>query len=239
VELEGGRDGDSESFVTVLAEHAGALTRVGRVRGLGRGERIYSVRFIENKGYVVTFREVDPLYTLDLATPTAPRVLGELKIRGYSAYLHPAADDLLIGVGQDATRQGRVLGTQLSLFDVSDLRNPRRLHRRTVASGSWSDVEYDHHAFLYWPPAKLAVLPVSAAGARGRSLFDGAMGFRLERNSGIAESFRISHGTPRRPAPISRSLVVRETLYTLSARGLAANRMGTFGGAGFVALPRR
>ena len=238
VELEGGRDGDSESFVTVLAERGGTLPRVGGVRGLGHGERIYSVRFIEDKGYVVTYREVDPLYTLDLSTPTAPHVLGELKIRGYSAYLHPAENDLLIGVGQDATRRGRTLGTQISLFDVSDLRSPRRLHSRTVASGSWSEVEYDHHAFLYWAPAKLAVLPVDASDSRERSLFSGAMGFRLGRDSGIAESFRISHGTRTRPVPVRRSLVVGDTLYTLSDTGLASNSLSTFRGLGFVDLSR-
>ena len=237
-ELEGGRDGRRESFVTVLGEGDGTLSRIGGVGGLGRGELIYSVRFIDDKGYVVTFREVDPLYTLDLSIPTAPRVVGQLKIRGYSAYLHPAGDDLLIGVGQDATRGGQALGTQISLFDVSDPRNPRRLHHRTLASGSWSEVEYDHHAFLYWPPAKLAVLPVDADDSRGRSLFNGAIGFRLGADTGIAEGFRVSHGTQRRPMSVTRSLVVGDTIYTLSGAGLAANSLSTFGGLGFAAFPR-
>jgi uncharacterized secreted protein with C-terminal beta-propeller domain len=238
VEFAGGRDRKSESFVTVLGEQAGTLVRVGGVRGLGRGERIYSVRFIDDKGYVVTFREVDPLYTLDLSTPSAPRVVGELKIRGFSAYLHPAGDDLLIGVGQDATRQGRTLGTQISLFDVSDPANPQRLHQRTVASGSWSEVEYNHHAFLFWPPLKLAVLPVDARDAKHRSLFSGAVGFRIGRTEGIAESFRISHGSRRRPQPVTRSLVVGGSLLTLSEAGLAANSLSTFRGLGFVPFPR-
>ena len=117
---------DSESYVSVLAEHGRSLDLVGRADGLGRGERIYAVRFVGDKGYVVTFRQVDPLYTLDLSKKTDPRVVGELKILGYSAYLHPISDDLLLGVGQDATAQGRTTGTQLSLFDVSDPRNPAR-----------------------------------------------------------------------------------------------------------------
>jgi hypothetical protein len=77
------------------------------VTGLGVTERIYAVRFIGDVGYVVTFRETDPLYTLDLSDPSDPTVVGELKILGYSAYLHPMGDDLLLGVGQDADLQGR------------------------------------------------------------------------------------------------------------------------------------
>jgi len=131
--------GESESFVTVLAERGSVLRPLGRVGGLGKGERIYAVRFAGDKGYVVTFRQVDPLYTLDLSEKSAPKVLGELKILGYSAYLHPISDKLLLGVGQDASAQGRTLGTQLSLFDVSDLRGrpPRAgvARRRLVVDG--------------------------------------------------------------------------------------------------------
>ena len=127
----GGRRARASS--RVLAERDDRLAQVGQVGGLGRGERIYSVRFIGDRGYVVTFREIDPLYTVDLSDPTAPRVTGELKILGYSAYLHPVGDDLLLGVGpgRDAT-EGARLGTQLSLFDVSDPAEPARLHQRTA-----------------------------------------------------------------------------------------------------------
>ena len=119
-------ESESQSYVTVLATKRGRLEKAGQVGGLGRGERIYAVRFIGDRGYVVTFRETDPLYTLDLADPARPRVTGELKILGYSAYLHPVGEHELLGVGQDATPEGRRLGTQLSLFDVSDPAAPRR-----------------------------------------------------------------------------------------------------------------
>ena len=108
---------------------AGRLEKAGQVGGLGRGERIYAVRFIGDRGYVVTFRQTDPLYTLDLADPARPRVTGELKILGYSAYLHPVGEHELVGVGQDATPEGIRLGTQVSLFDVSDPAAPRLLQR--------------------------------------------------------------------------------------------------------------
>ena len=178
----------SESFVTTLKEQGGALVQLGRVGGLGKGERVYAVRFSGDTGYVVTFRQVDPLYTLDLSNPARPAVLGELKIQGYSAYLHPLGGDLLLGIGQDASDEGRVLGTQLSLFDVSDLRRPTRLQTYAIGS-AWSEAESDHHAFLWWEPSRLAVLPVQALTDKP---FVGAVGFRVGR-SGIVEAGRVTH----------------------------------------------
>ncbi|HEV2786669.1 MAG TPA: beta-propeller domain-containing protein, partial [Solirubrobacteraceae bacterium] len=146
----GGIVSDSESFVTVLAERGSQLALLGRAGGLGKGERIYAVRFVADRGYVVTFRQVDPLYTLDLSRKTDPRVVGELKILGYSAYLHPISDDLLLGVGQDATAEGRTRGTQLSLFDVSDAHRPTRRAQASLGLFSSSSAEFDPHAFLFW-----------------------------------------------------------------------------------------
>jgi hypothetical protein len=240
----GGARTDSQSHVTVLDERDGRLAEIGRVSGLGKGERIYAVRFLGDTGYVVTFRQVDPLYTIDLENPTRPRVAGELKILGYSAYLHPVSEGLLLGVGQDATEQGRLRGSQLSLFDVSDPRNPRRLHQRAIGSGSSSEVEYDHHAFLWWAPAKLAVIPVTLYAERveGRP-FLGAVGFRVDRAAGIAEAGRASHDLGRSqelgqyPYPVRRALVVRGRLVTVSEIGLEVGVLATLAEQGFVAFP--
>jgi hypothetical protein len=226
---------ESESFVTVLREDGGRLGEVGRVGGLGRGEQIYAVRFIGDVGYVVTFRQVDPLYTLDVSAPTAPRVLGELKIRGYSAYLHPVGEDLLIGVGQDATAEGRALGTQLSLFDVSDLRNPRRLHQLALTESS-SEVEYNHHAFLYWPATGLTVIPVQQWSRE--DVFIGAAGFRVD-PSGIADLGRLSH--PVRDewmGQIRRSFVVGARVFTVSESGILASPIDTLRGGAWLPFPR-
>ncbi len=141
--------GDSESLVTTLQRRGDELVELGRVEGLGRGERIFAVRFLGDVGYVVTFRQTDPLYTIDLSDPTDPRVAGELKILGYSAYLHPLTDGRILGVGQDADDEGRVKGTQLSLFDVSDPTDPRRIDQITL-DGGYSQAEVDHRAFTYW-----------------------------------------------------------------------------------------
>ena len=237
--FQGRQDGDSESFVTVLVEHGRSLDLVGRVDGLGRGERIYAVRFVGDKGYVVTFRQVDPLYTLDLSKKTAPRVVGELKILGYSAYLHPISDDLLLGVGQDASAEGRVLGTQLSLFDVSDPRRPARRANVSLGGGASSSAEFDPHAFLFWKPSNLAVIPLTAYGNQGQS-FSGAVGFRIGTAS-VAEAGRITHppddGSTYTP-DIGRSLVIGDALYTLSYAGLASSRLDNLAPLSFTAFPR-
>ncbi len=153
--------GDSVSQVTVLRPTAGELKEIGQVGGLGKTEQVQSVRFIGDMGYVVTFRQTDPLYVIDLSEPTNPTVAGELKILGYSAYLHPLGDGLLLGIGQDATESGRVTGTQVSLFDVSDPANPSKIDGITV-DDAHSQAEWDHHAFLYWNPSDLMLAPFSS-----------------------------------------------------------------------------
>ncbi len=130
-----GSSDSTESSLTTLRPGGDALNQIGRVGNLGKGERVYAVRFVGPTAYVVTFKRVDPLYTVDLANPSQPRVLGELELPGYSAYLHPIGGDLLLGIGQDVNDQGRPVGTQLSLFDVSDLRAPDAARSRDARPG--------------------------------------------------------------------------------------------------------
>jgi hypothetical protein len=219
---------ESQSMVTVLHEVNGELVRVGRVDGLGESEQIYSVRFMGDVGYVVTFRQTDPLYTLDLSDPTDPRVVGDLKILGYSAYLHPLGGDLLMGVGQDATEEGRIQGTQVSIFDVSDPANADRVDTYTLSEGSNSQVEYDHHAFLYWDPERLAMIPVQQWrwDDKGEEAFFGAIGLRVSESGDLVEVEKVVHpgGIGEKNwdwrAQILRSVVIGDSVYTISAKGI-------------------
>jgi hypothetical protein len=229
-------DTASESFVRVLRENEGVLEVIGEVGELGKGERIYSVRYMGDTAYVVTFRQTDPLYTIDLSDPRNPEVLGELKILGYSAYLHPIAEGLLLGIGQDADEQGRTKGTQLAVFDVSDLKNPKRIHKMTFDDG-WSEVEYDHRAFLYWPATGLTMLPVQAwSWEDGKEdWFAGAIGVIADRD-GIRDVGTVTHLGLKSSAEgdeywydwqaqIHRSLVIGDLVYTMSEKGLKASSL--------------
>ncbi len=247
----------SQSYVTVLASNGGLLVPVGQVSGLGSGEQIYSVRFVDDTGYVVTFRQVDPLYTIDLSKPTAPRLAGQLELSGYSAYLHPVGDGLLLGIGVDVgAANNEPTGTQLELFDVSDPAAPKLLQHSLLGGGSSSEVQYDHHAFLFWPPTKLAVLPLQLypspivtpgvpqpSGGKTQSAqptgqFIGAIGFHVDRSSGIKEVGRVVHDPGNGSTPvIRRSLVIGDQLFTVSDGGVLASSLGTLVRQAFVAFP--
>ncbi len=221
---QGGEIGESESFVTTLATAGDRLVEVGRVGGIGRGEQIYAVRFIGDAGYVVTFRQVDPLYTLDLSDAAKPRVAGELKIPGYSAYLHPVGDGLLLGVGQDANEDGVTTGVQVSLFDVSDPAAPTRLSQVGLGKATTTEVEYDHHAFTYVAETGLVVLPLEDWDATAAGFY-GAVGVRVDGAGALASTERTSHGGY--DAAIRRCVVVDGRLFTVSAKAIAEHDPGT------------
>lgn len=145
----------SPAVLTVLREAAAgqplqaiaALPNARRPAPIGAsGEQVYAVRFLGSRAYVVTFRRTDPLYVIDLSDPTDPKVSGELKTNGYSDYLLPVGDGLLVGVGKDADASGRVQGVKVSLFDVSDASAPKELATRVIGKvGSTSALEYSRH----------------------------------------------------------------------------------------------
>lgn len=189
-------DGESfgspqQSGVRVLQRNGRFLDQIGTLNGLGINERIYAVRFLGELGYIVTFRQVDPLYVIDLRNPRSPRRAGELKIPGYSSYLHPIAPGQLLGIGQDATDQGQRLGTALQVFDVSDPNNPRQIAKLRV--GGTSEAEYDHRAFLWWAPTRNAVIPQTTVEAGRYSA--GALVTKVNPDA-ITVQGRIEHELP-------------------------------------------
>jgi hypothetical protein len=241
----------SSSAVYVLSIRGPVMRLAGQVTGLGRTERIYSVRFTGPIGYVVTFRQTDPLYTVDLSDPAQPRVRGSVALTGYSAYLHPASDTRLIGIGRQADAMGHAGGTQVSLFDVSDLAAPTRLATFALTAAT-SSAEFDPHAFLYWPAAHLMVVPLQVTGmAAGAPVPpdgvaqspdappSGALVLRID-DSGITRTGFITQpdianttGYPRY-SPIERSLIIGQTLWTISATGAMASDLTTLRQQGWV-----
>jgi len=216
----------SHSGVYVFKQDGETLVEVGRVEGLGKDEQIYAVRYVGPTAYVVTFRQTDPLYVVDLTVPTAPVVAGELKITGFSSYLHPVGPGRLIGVGQEATETGMSTAAQISLFDVSDPAAPGKLADYEVA-GAMSEAQYDPHAFLYWEPSKLLVVPIGPSwnfdGSGDNA--GGALLLRVE-DTGLTKVGVVAHDGPDMySSTINRSLIIGDTLWTLSYAGLKATSM--------------
>ncbi len=149
--------GTTESGIVVLEEKDGRLERVGQVRGLGVDEQIQSVRWFDELAVVVTFRQIDPLYTIDLRDPTNPRRLGELKIPGFSSYLHPIGGDRLLGLGTDASTDGRSLGAQAAVYDIADPTRARQIGKVTFGKDSHLGASGDPHAFTWLPGEDAAI----------------------------------------------------------------------------------
>jgi uncharacterized secreted protein with C-terminal beta-propeller domain len=198
--------GSATNSVYVLDD---ALNITGGLTGLAPGEYLHSVRFMGERAYLVTFKKVDPLFVIGLADPAAPTLLGALKIPGFSDYLHPWSEHLLIGVGLDTVEaeEGNFAwfqGVKVSLFDVSDPTDPRELSTLVIGHrGSNTPVRTDHHAFLPIPHRGLAVLPVSVsmieepngkANQGGVPVWQGAYVLDISENLGIQVMGTISHG---------------------------------------------
>jgi hypothetical protein len=147
------------------------LDVVGSVEGIAEGEQIWSARFVADKAYVVTFRNIDPLWTIDLSEPTTPTIKGELEIPGVSTYIHPMTDTHLLTIGFGGDENGLDWKTQLNIFDVGDFDNPTRESTLSLApvpdaegnewTWSWSEATYEHKAFQYWGPSALLAVPLS------------------------------------------------------------------------------
>jgi len=217
------------------------LKVVGSVERLAPGERIYSVRFMGDRAYMVTFKQIDPLFAIDLKDPYNPKVLGKLKIPGYSDYLHPYSENILIGLGKDTeiSEQGRVrtAGLKLSLFDVSDIANPREIDTYIMGSaGSDSLALHDHKAFLFSREKNLLVIPVVIRDKKDNEyysnlVFAGAAVFYVDKN-GFQLKGKISHLNANNKNnwysynnQVKRSLYIDNILYTFSDYLLKMNKL--------------
>jgi uncharacterized secreted protein with C-terminal beta-propeller domain len=156
------KDGRTRNGITVLAERGAALVPTGTIDRLGLDENIQSVRWFDDLAVLVTFRQMDPLYTIDLTDQDHPRELGQLKIPGYSGYLHPIGDDLLLGLGVDATDQGQSLGAQAAVFDVADLTDPRRIAQQGFGEQSSLPALGDPRGFTWLPDRRTGLTTVAS-----------------------------------------------------------------------------
>jgi len=149
-----GGGGETANDVYILDSN---LNAVGSIKDLGAEEKIYSARFVGNRGYLVTFKQIDPFFVLDLSNPKNPKASGQLKIPGYSSYLHPISENIILGVGKEDSQ------VKLSLFDVSSPENPIEVSKYTL-NEYWSDVLNTHHAFLLDKNHQIFFLPGSSGG---------------------------------------------------------------------------
>jgi uncharacterized secreted protein with C-terminal beta-propeller domain len=218
--------GDWTNRMFVLDTEGSTLDIVGRLEGIAPHERIYSVRYLGDRAYVVTFQQVDPLFVIDLSDPTSPRILGELKVPGFSRYLHPIDDHHVIGIGRNADPTGFGFawyrGLQASLFDVSDPANPILVDRYDVpytdyfdSRNQHSDAEYDHHAVSYFAQSGILTLPVTRAltwwaPSDNLPAFE-LLVLKVDPQSGFQLLAGIAHDSP-----VRRSLRIGDRLYSVS-----------------------
>jgi len=210
-----------------------SLGTVGKLEDLARGERIYSVRFMGSRAYLVTFRQIDPFFVIDLSNPTAPEVLGYLKIPGFSGYLHPYDENHIIGVGKQDNN------VKLSLFDVTNVTAPTEAAPPYIVKASWSDtsVLYDHKAFLFDKSKQLLALPISINGATWLSdtyystgYWQGEYVFNTSLTNGFVLKGNVTHqGTNveqwNSSYWVKRALYIDNVLYTVSDKMIKMNSL--------------
>lgn len=228
------------------------LAKVGGVEGIAHGETVQASRFVGERGYLVTFRRVDPLFILNLSDPTDPKVVGEVTLPGFSQYLQPIDANHLIGIGVDATDTGRVTGLGVSLFDVSNPAHPVVVDQYTPGNYSYSEAQYDHKAVLYIAQSGLLAIPVQVndytvdARSSGGS-WQGLYVLKVDVDTGFTLKAKITHpstvagkdyyGAPIVYQPnIRRSLFIGDYLYTISELYLQANTMTDFATVGSVTI---
>jgi inhibitor of cysteine peptidase len=214
---------DQSNEVVVLQQEGNQLAVIGQTEPLAQGERIYSARFVEDRAYVVTFRQIDPLFVIDLSNPEDPVVTGELKMPGYSQYLHPMGDTHLIGVGRETNDWGRVLGMEVSLFDVSDPTNPI-VDDKLPLGGVASPLAYgrtnlsDHRAFSYFDSHQILALPISVEAWRSQGE-SSVLLLRIDPESGISEVGKIEFDDSR----VLRTFRIGDVIYSLSDTEIQAH----------------
>ncbi len=225
----------------------------GEIEDLAKGERIYSVRFMGDRAYIVTFKQVDPLFVIDASDPTNPTVLGELKVPGFSSYLHPYDENHLIGFGYDTklvyddkapNSEPIVLtqGMKISLFDITDFHHPKEKDTEIIGGrGTQSELLYNHKVLFHHPGKNLYGFPITMYREKEEStfeqefLFQGALLYEITPENGIVEKARLTDMAEDVEdiyedwnKRILRLLYIEDSLYTISNNRLTAYQLENF-----------
>ncbi|WP_019412767.1 beta-propeller domain-containing protein [Paenisporosarcina sp. TG20] len=231
------------------------MKQVGSIEGLAEGERIYSARFMGDKAYMVTFRETDPLFVMDVSNPTSPKVLGELKIPGFSNYLHPLDENHLIGFGYDTKSmpnengsEPRIItgGMKISLFDITDFSNPKEKDVEILGGqGTYSALQHDHKALFQHREKGYYGFPVTlydGSNQEGYGEFsgEGAIVYKITAEEGIEQVGNMINKQNSTQThenwenSVQRMLYVRDSLYTISMKEIKSYDLNTFKETGIV-----
>ncbi len=231
------------------------MKQIGEIEKIAPDERIYSTRFIGDKLYMVTFKQTDPLFVIGLSDPENPEILGELKIPGFSNYLHPYDENHIIGIGKETeeTQWGfTTKGVKVSLFDVSDVENPIEVDTFVIGkSGSYSLAEIEHKAVLFDKEKEILVIPVYEVGDYDyddrdyyrENVFNGAIVLNIN-EQGFELRGRVSHGSDdsyyywSSPNRIMRSLFMDDYLYTISEEMIKVNDLNSLDEISMIGLPQ-
>lgn len=201
------------------------LKIVGEIRDLAEGERVYSARFVGKTGYFVTFRQVDPLFSVDLSDPAAPKILGELKIPGFSEYLHPYGDGLLLGIGMDVDESGVTTeGVKLSMFDISDPSDVREVQKYVIEDMYGTDV-YDYRSVF--ADVEKNLFGFTAYGS-GQKYYI----FSYDENKGFRQEFERTLGG----YGSTRGLYIGDRFYLVSGNTIEAYALDGFEKVGDLVL---
>lgn len=240
-------DPNVASVVSVLREVDGNLVRVGAVDSIAPGEDIRAVRFDGDRGYVVTFKKTDPLFVMDLYDPSKPRVLGELKIPGFSTYMHRIDPEHLLSIGFDADDKGSFAyfdGVILQLFDVKNPTDPRLLHKEKIGSrGSSSEAATNHLAFNYFAERGLLAIPMTVCegggdGRAGELAFSGLLVYDVDVERGFTRKGGVDHGTKgvncqtwwsNAQSAVKRSVFLDDLVYSIAGERVKVQRLGKLG----------
>lgn len=195
------------------------LKTIGKIEDLAKDEQVYSARFLGDTGYFVTYEQTDPLFSVDFSDPENPKILGKLKIPGFSEYLHFYSDNLLLGIGMDTDENGVTNGVKVSMFDISDPSDVKEVSKYTLDQYYYSDVFSDYRAALVDPEKNLIGFPLSGSANQYVILsYDKDQGFQVQMQEEVNGNSYLG----------TRGVYANEKFYVINGNAIEAYRMGDY-----------